>query len=100
VEKLEDEVAYSDLDKRCNRRMPKIAVGFPRHAGKILIGDCLSDKRPHHLDGDLGIGPTSKAGNRAGLELGPTRRHVKAAVAGEPRKHRFYEAERRGLTPG
>ena len=93
VKQLEHEIARRRTAQRRDRRMAKIAVGLARHAGEIVLGNGIADKRPDDLDRDFRIGPAGKAGDRCGIEPRPGCRHIEAAVAGEPRERRLDKAE-------
>ncbi len=80
--------------------MAEVAVGLARHAGEFVLGNVVADERADDLDRDFGIGPAGKAGDRLRAELRPGRRHVEAAVAGEPRERHVDKSERRRLAPG
>ena len=100
VKQLEHEQAGAELRERRGRRMAERAVGLARHAGEIGFRDGGADERADHLDRDLGVRPAGEAGDRRGVERRPGFRHVKAAVAGQPREHHLDKIERGGLAPG
>ena len=99
MKQLEHEQTWAELRERRGRRVTERAVGLARHAGEIGLRNGGADEGLDHLDRDLGVRLTREAGDRFGIERGPRLRHVKAAVAGEPREHDLDEIERRGLAP-
>ena len=80
--------------------MAESPVGFARHAGEIGVRDSAADERLDHLDRDFGVRPAGKTGDGVVHDRGPGLRHVKAAVAGQPRQHDLDKIERGGLAPG
>ena len=80
--------------------MAEAAIGFARHAGEVGIADGAGGERTHHLDGDLGVGPSGKARDRVAIEARPCRRHVEAAIGRQSREHGFREAEWRSVASG
>ncbi len=97
VEQLEHEQAVAELHQRRGRRMAEGAVGLLRRAGEIGLGDRIADEGPDHLERDLGIRPSGKAGDGLGVERGPALGHVKAAVARQAREHHLDKIERGGF---
>ena len=76
------EIAHPELDQRRDRRMAKPAVSLARHAGEVAFGDGIADERADDLHGHFGVRPSSKSGDRVGIEPRPSRGHVEATVAG------------------
>ena len=100
VEELEDEGVGCDLRKRRHGGMLEGRIGLARHAGEISVSDGAGRKGTQHLDGDLGIGPSREARDGRVVETRPRLRHIKAAVAREPREGHVDKAECRGFAPG
>ena len=80
--------------------MAEAAVGLADHAREVVLGNLAADEGTDDLDGDLGVGPAGKAGDRLRVELRPTHRHVQTAVAREPGERHVDKSERRRLAPG
>ena len=97
VEQFERKGIRTELGERRHRGMAEIAVGLARHAGEVRFADGIADERPHHLDGDFGIGPSGEACDGRRIELRPGLGHIKAAVAGKAREHHLGEAENWGF---
>ena len=60
----------------------------------------IAHERADHLDRHLRIRAPGKVLDHGRVKPRPTLRHIKAAVAGEPREHHLDKAERRSLAPG
>ena len=100
VKQLEHKIVSAELGQRRHRGMTKTAVGFARHAGELVLSDRLPHERPDHLDRHLRIRPPGKFFDGAFLEPRPALRHIKAAIAREPRERHLDEVERRSLAAG
>ncbi len=100
VKQLQHELVGAVLRQWRHRRMAKIAIGFARHAGEVLLGNGVAHERPDHLDRHFGIGPAGKILDGAGVEPRPGFGHVEAAVAREPRERDLDKTERRSLAAG
>src|SRR5204863_8036987 len=97
VKQLEHEVSGTELAQRYHGGVSEAVISLARHAGEIGVGNAAGDERAQNLDGDLRIGPAGESRDLADGEFRPGFRHIKPAVAGEPRKDRVDEAERRSL---
>src|SRR5262249_3461542 len=100
MEQFKQEVVRRVLGERRYCWMAERAIGLAGHAGEVVLRNGVTDKRPDHIDRDLGIGPPGEAHDRLAVELRPRLRHIETTVAGQTREQHVDEAERRSLATG
>jgi hypothetical protein len=99
VEKFEHEHAWIELGEWRNSRMPKVAISFTCHAGKIGLGNSIADKWAKHLDRNFSVGLAGEAFDRCAIERWPTLGDIESTVAREAREHHIDKVERGSLAP-
>ena len=95
VKQFEHPCVTVDLHQWGDRWMTKRCIRSLRHGGQIGARDRATGERCDHLHRNLMKRPASKSCDRRFRQLGPSRRHKEAAIAGQTCEQHIFELEGR-----
>ena len=100
VEQLQQEMVRAKLHQRRAGVMAETRIGPGDQAAEFVIAKGVAQKGAHHAEGDLLIGQPRHRGDGLLRQGRHGLRHIKPAIPGQPRHHRFAECQNRCSTTG